>query len=116
MGTHHEQASRVAKPPGRCMELTEYEFTLSTGEKARYSYDKDENLLEIIFRQAEASCAVELTESIILRFYLDTSEPLSLSFSGRLHSTACQAACAPSCVETTTRADPGHMMIQAGIS
>jgi hypothetical protein len=67
------------------MELTEYEFTLSTGEKARYSYDKEGDLLEIIFRQAEASCAVELTESIVLRFDVDTSEPLSLSFIGFSH-------------------------------
>ena len=36
--------------------------------------------MEIIFRQTEATYAVELTESIVLRFDWETSEPLSLSF------------------------------------
>ena len=62
------------------MKLNEFESTLSTGQKVLYSYDEDSDLLEIIFRQAEATGAIELTESIILRFDLDTAEPLSLSF------------------------------------
>ena len=64
------------------MKLTELESTLSTGKRVLYSYDEEGDLLEILFRQAEATCAVELTESIILRFDLDTSEPLSLSLIG----------------------------------
>jgi YD repeat-containing protein len=58
------------------------ESTLSTGKPVRYEYDPEGDLLEIVFRQAEATAAVELTESIILRFDLATSEPLSLSFIG----------------------------------
>ncbi|OIO88111.1 MAG: hypothetical protein AUK03_16820 [Anaerolineae bacterium CG2_30_64_16] len=47
-----------------------------------YEYDPEGDLLEIVFRRAEATGAVELTESIILRFDLATSEPLSLSLIG----------------------------------
>ena len=45
-----------------------------------YEYDRNSDLLELIFRETEATCAVELTESIVLRFDWDASEPLSLSF------------------------------------
>jgi len=64
------------------MKLTEFEATLSTGKKALYSNDEEGDLLEIIFRQAEATCAVGLTESIFLHFDFDTAEPLSLSLIG----------------------------------
>lgn len=62
------------------MNLDRRELTLNTGKKVLYEYDPEGDLLEIIFRKAEATCAVELTESIILRFDWDTNEPLSLSF------------------------------------
>jgi len=56
------------------------QLTLNTGEKAWYEYDSDGDLLEIIFRQTKATAAIELTESIILRFDWETNQPLSLSF------------------------------------
>jgi hypothetical protein len=62
------------------MKLDKRELTLNTGEKAWYEYDQDSDMLEIIFRLGEATCAIELTESIILRFDWETNEPLSLSF------------------------------------
>ncbi len=62
------------------MKLEKQTLTLSTGEQVRYEYDQGGDLLEIIFRSAEATCAIELTESIILRFDWETNEPLSLSF------------------------------------
>ncbi|MCB9105593.1 MAG: DUF2283 domain-containing protein [Anaerolineales bacterium] len=62
------------------MKLEKQELTLKTGQKVLYEYDPDGDLLEIIFQQAEATSAVELTESIILRFNWDTNQPLSLSF------------------------------------
>ncbi len=61
------------------MKIETREFTVSTGEKVRFEYDRESDLLEIIFRTDEATCAVELTESIVLRFDWDTNEPLSLS-------------------------------------
>lgn len=54
--------------------------TFRSGEIARYEYDRNSDLLEIFFRDTEATCAVELTESIVLRFDWERNEPLSLSF------------------------------------
>ncbi len=62
------------------MKLEKQKLTLSTGKTAWSEYDPDGDILEIIFRPAEATCAIELTESIILRFDWETNEPLSLSF------------------------------------
>ena len=62
------------------MQLEKQEFVLSTGQKALSEYEPDSDLLEIILSQAEATSAVELTESIILRFDRETNEPLSLNF------------------------------------
>jgi len=62
------------------MNLEKRELNLDAGKTAWYEYDRDGDVLEIIFQQGEATCAVELTESIILRFNWETNEPLSLSF------------------------------------
>lgn len=62
------------------MNIEKREIVLSTGETAWYEYDHEGDLMEIIFQQSSATCAVELTESIILRFDWQTSQPLSLSF------------------------------------
>ena len=61
------------------MNIETQELALSSHEKARIEYDPETDLLEIIFRNAEATCTVELTESMVLRFDWDTDEPLSLS-------------------------------------
>ena len=61
------------------MNLEIQEITLSSGQKAQYEYDHDSDLLEIFFCQDEAAAAIELTESIVLRFDWETSTPLSLS-------------------------------------
>ena len=62
------------------MRLEKRELMLNTGQKAIYEYDPESDMLEVIFRQAEATGAIQLTESIILRFDWEKSEPLSLSF------------------------------------
>lgn len=62
------------------MKIERQELTLSTNQTAWLEYDQDGDLLEIIFRPAEATCAIELTESIILRFDWETNQPLSLGF------------------------------------
>ena len=62
------------------IELEQQGLRLSTGSITRYEYDRNGDMLEIFFRDAEAACAVELTESIVLRFDWETNEPLSLSF------------------------------------
>ncbi|MFN8455962.1 MAG: DUF2283 domain-containing protein [Anaerolineae bacterium] len=62
------------------MKIERQEVILNTGEKAWYEYDQESDVLEIIFRPGEATCAIELTESIILRFDWESNQPLSLSF------------------------------------
>ena len=67
------------------MNLKKQELTLHSGKTVLVEYDQDGDMLEIIFREGEATCAIELTESIILRFDWETSEPLSLSFISYSH-------------------------------
>lgn len=62
------------------MNLDKRQIALSTGETAWYEYDRDGDVLELIFRPGEATGAVELTESIVLRFNEEKNTPLSLSF------------------------------------
>jgi hypothetical protein len=62
------------------MNIEKRELTLHTGKTAWSEYDPESDLLELIFRSAEATGAIELTESIVLRFDWETNEPLSLSF------------------------------------
>ncbi len=62
------------------LRLTRFDSILDNGQTVHYCYDEEGDILEIIFRRARATCAVELTESIILRFDLEKEEPLSLSF------------------------------------
>lgn len=64
------------------MVIDKFEVNLSTGQKAQYEYDREGDVLEVIFRPGEATCAVELTESIILRFDWETGEPMSIGFIG----------------------------------
>jgi hypothetical protein len=61
------------------MNLEKKELKLNTGNIAWHEYDRDGDVLEIIFRPGEATGAVELTESIILRFDWESNEPFSLS-------------------------------------
>jgi len=61
------------------MKLETGNLTLSTGELAHFEYEPESDLLEIVFRQGEATYAVALTDSIILRFDWETAAPLSLS-------------------------------------
>ncbi len=62
------------------MNLEKKNLKLTTGKTATYEYDRDGDVLEIIFHPGEATAAVELTESIVLRFDWEKAEPLSLSF------------------------------------
>ena len=62
------------------MKLQKLSLPLIANQTAWLEYDQDSDLLELFFQSAEATCAIELTESIILRFDWDNCEPLSLSF------------------------------------
>ena len=64
------------------MNIERKQLVLRAGKQAIWEYDKKGDLLEIIFQLGEATCAVELTENIILRFDWEKSQPLSLSIMG----------------------------------
>jgi hypothetical protein len=61
------------------MKLETGNLTLSTGELAYFEYEPESDLLEIIFQPGEATYAVTLADSIVLRFDWETAAPLSLS-------------------------------------
>ena len=64
------------------MNLQQHELKLTNGTIVRYEYDPIVDLLEFFFQPDEATCAIELTESLILRFNWESVVPLSLSFIG----------------------------------
>lgn len=71
------------------------ELELESGKKVQYEYDSEGDILEIIFQRGSATCAVELTDSIILHFDWETVQPLSLtliSFSHLIQPTEHGAA------------------------
>ncbi len=67
------------------MKVEKREFTFNTGQQAWIEYDQAGDLLEIFFQAGEANCAIELTESIILRFDWKTAQPFSLGFISASH-------------------------------
>ena len=62
------------------LEIKRVEIRLENGQKAQYEYDSEGDILEIIFQKGSATCAVELTDSIILHFDWQDNTPLSLTF------------------------------------
>jgi hypothetical protein len=50
------------------MGVEQGELAFGTGHRATYEYEPETDLLEILFRHGEATGAVELTNSMILRF------------------------------------------------
>jgi hypothetical protein len=62
------------------LQLEQGELMLRSGQKVMYEYDVETDFLEIFFQRGEATGAVELTESIILRFDWESEKPFSLSF------------------------------------
>ncbi|MBL7065047.1 MAG: DUF2283 domain-containing protein [Anaerolineae bacterium] len=58
--------------------LIEFEITLEDGTIVHCDYDKEGDILELFFRRGPATCTVELTDNIILRFDRENETPLSL--------------------------------------
>lgn len=58
---------------------------LSVGKQAEFEYDVDGDLLEIYFQRGNASCTVELTDDIVLRFDWEKVIPLSLALMSASH-------------------------------
>jgi hypothetical protein len=69
--------------------LVEREISLE-GQTVIYSYDKESDILEIVFQTGQGGIGVDLTENISLRYNRDNQEPLSLiliSFSHLIRPT-----------------------------
>ncbi len=58
--------------------LVEHDVSLDDGRTVTYSYDKEGDILEIFFERGPATCAVDITDSITLRFRLEESRAMSL--------------------------------------
>ncbi|NJN96123.1 MAG: DUF2283 domain-containing protein [Anaerolineales bacterium] len=64
--------------------LIEREISLE-GQTILYSYDKEGDILEIVFQTGQGGIGVDLTENITLRYNRNSREPLSLLLSGFSH-------------------------------
>lgn len=51
------------------LSLQETELMTEEGQKIRLAYEEVGDILEIVFDGVEATCAVELTDNIVLRFH-----------------------------------------------
>lgn len=59
--------------------LVESEETLEDGQTVLYHYDKEGDVLEIFFQRG-GGCGIDLTDEIVLRYDVETGNPLSLIF------------------------------------
>lgn len=49
-------------------QLQEIELNTKAGQRIRLAYEAAGDVLEIVFDEVEATCAIELTDNIVLRF------------------------------------------------
>jgi hypothetical protein len=59
--------------------VQEMEITTENGRPVRLAYDETGDVLEIVFDDIEATCAVELTDHILLRFHQGLSQAVGLT-------------------------------------
>jgi hypothetical protein len=60
------------------MQVQRVEF-VDNGQAIHLAYDEESDILEVVFKGIEATCAVELTEHILLRFNLEQERAAGLS-------------------------------------
>jgi len=61
------------------LDLYETCQVLAGGQTARFVYDREADILEIVFEDVTATCAIELTDNILLRFDLETEQAAGLT-------------------------------------
>lgn len=61
------------------LNLLETEIMTSTGQPARLAYDEEGDVLEIVLNDIEATCAVELTDNILLSFNRERGQAVGLT-------------------------------------
>ena len=59
--------------------VQEMEITTENGRTIRLAYDETGDVLEIVFDDVEATCAVELTDNILLRFHRELGQAAGLT-------------------------------------
>jgi len=59
--------------------IQEMEITTEDGQLIRLAYDEAGDVLEIVFDGVEATCAVELTDNILLRFHRELGQAAGLT-------------------------------------
>jgi hypothetical protein len=61
------------------LRLQETEFTTEDGHTIHLAYEQTGDVLEIVFRGVEATCAIELTDNILLRFHREQGQAAGLT-------------------------------------
>jgi hypothetical protein len=61
------------------LRLHEVELVAKDGQKTRLAYEEVGDILEIVFGDVEATCAVELTDNIVLRFHREQGRAVGLT-------------------------------------
>jgi hypothetical protein len=59
--------------------LHEIDLISDDGHAIHFAYDGEGDILEVVFDSVEATCAVELTEEILLRFNLERGQAAGLT-------------------------------------
>jgi hypothetical protein len=59
--------------------LQEMEITTESGQRIHLAYEETGDVLEIVFDDVEATCAVELTDNILLRFHREQGRAAGLT-------------------------------------
>ena len=61
------------------LRLHETELVTKDGQRIRLAYEEVGDILEIVFDDVEATCAVELTDNIVLRFHREQGRAAGLT-------------------------------------
>jgi len=59
--------------------LNEIDLISDDGHAIHFAYDKEGDILEIVFDNVKATCAIELTDEILLRFNLERGQAAGLT-------------------------------------
>ena len=61
------------------LRIQQYQIVTEAGQRVELEYDQDGDMLEIFFQKGPATSAIELSDSLILRFERETGRAVSLS-------------------------------------
>lgn len=61
------------------LHLHKTDFVSDSGHAIHFAYDEEGDILEVVFDNVKATCAIELTEEILLRFNLERGQAAGLT-------------------------------------